>query len=138
MNRFTCKKLRGLGIVVALAVVAGFAALAMILWNRLLPDIFGLPAINYWQALGLWALSRILFGGIGASLGTLRRHGLRGGDLHRHNPLRERWMGMSEEDRKAFAEKEKDFRAMFNDRFSQIDAYRKEHGDRPKSEGADE
>src|SRR5262249_54440623 len=33
------------------------------LWNWLMPSIFGLRAITYWQALGLMALSWILFRG---------------------------------------------------------------------------
>jgi hypothetical protein len=33
------------------------------LWNWLLPAIFGWPALTFWQALGLLALCRILFGG---------------------------------------------------------------------------
>jgi len=32
------------------------------LWNALMPAIFGLPSISFWQALGLLVLSRILFG----------------------------------------------------------------------------
>lgn len=36
------------------------------LWNALMPAIFGLPAITYWQALGLFILSRILFGRFGS------------------------------------------------------------------------
>ena len=35
------------------------------LWNWLTPPLFGLPQITFWQALGLLALSRILFGGLG-------------------------------------------------------------------------
>jgi len=35
------------------------------LWNLLLPHILGVPAITFWQALGLFVLSRILFGRIG-------------------------------------------------------------------------
>lgn len=35
------------------------------LWNWLLPDIFGLRRVTLWEALGLLALSRILFGGFG-------------------------------------------------------------------------
>jgi len=35
------------------------------LWNRLLTDLFALPAITYSQALGLLLLSRIFFGGGG-------------------------------------------------------------------------
>jgi hypothetical protein len=41
-----------------------------LLWNWLLPPLFGLPAVSFWQALGLLVLSRILFGGFG-------RHGRR-------------------------------------------------------------
>ena len=36
-----------------------------LLWNWLLPELFGFPPITFWQALGLLALSRILFGGFG-------------------------------------------------------------------------
>lgn len=33
----------------------------MWLWNWLMPAIFGLTVINYWQALGLELLSSLLF-----------------------------------------------------------------------------
>lgn len=48
---------------VAFAAAVGF--LIVFLWNRLMPPIFGLPAIGFWQALGLLVLSRILFGRFG-------------------------------------------------------------------------
>jgi hypothetical protein len=35
------------------------------LWNWLLPPLFGWREITFWQALGLLALCRILFGGHG-------------------------------------------------------------------------
>lgn len=35
------------------------------LWNALMPDIFGLPAITYWQAWGLLLLSMIFFKNFG-------------------------------------------------------------------------
>jgi len=35
------------------------------LWNWLLPSLFGWPRITFWQAIGLLALCRILFGGLG-------------------------------------------------------------------------
>jgi hypothetical protein len=35
------------------------------LWNALMPAILGLPAISFWQAVGLLLLSRVLFGGFG-------------------------------------------------------------------------
>jgi len=34
-----------------LAIVAGFSAVVMLLWNWLIPTIFGLDAINFWQVL---------------------------------------------------------------------------------------
>ena len=37
----------------------------LLLWNWLLPTLFGWPRIAFWQALGLLALCRILFGGSG-------------------------------------------------------------------------
>ena len=37
----------------------------MLLWNWLLPTLAGWGQINFWQALGLLALCRILFGGLG-------------------------------------------------------------------------
>ena len=34
----------------------------MLLWNWLMPSIFGLATIGYLKAFGLYAISRILFG----------------------------------------------------------------------------
>ena len=35
------------------------------LWNWLLPPLFGWRQITFWQAIGILALCRILFGGLG-------------------------------------------------------------------------
>jgi hypothetical protein len=43
------------------------------LWNWLMPMLFGLREVTFWQAVGILALSRILFGGIG--LGGNRSRG---------------------------------------------------------------
>lgn len=51
--------------VVSVLFVFLFGYITMLLWNWLLPPIFGLPAINFWQALGLLLLSKILFSGLG-------------------------------------------------------------------------
>lgn len=50
----------------------------MFLWNALLPEIFGLPTITFWQAAGLLALSRILFGNMKGGGGHWKHH-------HAHN-----------------------------------------------------
>ncbi len=38
-----------------------FGAPLMLLWNWLMPEIFGLPYIGFWQACGLQLLATILF-----------------------------------------------------------------------------
>lgn len=61
-------KIAGMVIFGAIA-ITGFAALfgfiTMWLWNALIPEIFGLMTITYWQAVGLLILFKILFGGFG-------------------------------------------------------------------------
>ena len=44
-----------------------FGLVVMALWNWLMPEIFGLKTLTYWQAWGMLALSCILFGKIGGS-----------------------------------------------------------------------
>jgi membrane protein implicated in regulation of membrane protease activity len=56
-----------LGIVGLLLFLALGGFIVQWLWNTLLPPLFGLPVVTFWQALGLLALSRILFGGVGGS-----------------------------------------------------------------------
>lgn len=62
------------------------------LWNGLMPAIFGLPTITYWQALGLMVLSWILFGGLRGRSG--------------HGPwrygMRRRWERMTPAEREEF------------------------------------
>mgnify|MGYP006278306167 FL=1 len=43
-----------------------FGLIVMWLWNWLMPEIFGLPEITYWQGWGLLVLSCILFKDIGS------------------------------------------------------------------------
>jgi hypothetical protein len=38
----------------------------MLLWNWLMPDIFGLKRLTYWQGWGLLVLSHLLFKGFGS------------------------------------------------------------------------
>lgn len=48
------------GIVVLVVLLLGFPL--QWLWNWLMPGIFNLPEITFWQAVGLNLLSTILFG----------------------------------------------------------------------------
>jgi hypothetical protein len=65
----------------------------MHLWNWLLPSLFGWRMLTFWQALGLLALCRILFGGLSG------RHG-HGGGPGRH--FRGRCRNMTPEEREKF------------------------------------
>ncbi len=51
-----------LGILAVAALAIIFGLVVMWLWNALMPEIFGLPEIGYWQAVGLVVLGHILFG----------------------------------------------------------------------------
>jgi hypothetical protein len=50
--------------VIGLVAVPLLGGLVMLLWNWLVPPIFGWSAIGFWQALGLFLLARILVGGM--------------------------------------------------------------------------
>lgn len=81
---------------VVLAVGAALSGAVMLLWNNLMPELFSLKKISFWQALGLLALCRILFGNFGGKG--------RPGGRHRGQQLREKWGGMSEDERRTFRE----------------------------------
>ncbi|HEX2869530.1 MAG TPA: hypothetical protein VHO03_20975 [Ignavibacteriales bacterium] len=49
----------------ALVFIGVITLILMLLWNALLPAILGVSVITYWQALGLFILSKILFSGFG-------------------------------------------------------------------------
>ena len=73
--------------------LAGFGFVVMSLWNWLMPALFGLKLIGYWQALGLIILSKILLGGFRGSAG-------RGG--RRLHGMRDRWRQRTPEEREKF------------------------------------
>jgi hypothetical protein len=77
----------------AVLFLAIFTYVVMMLWNWLMPALFGWHVITYWQALGLLILSKILFGG------------LRGGShgrWHWKRRMMERWEHMTPEEREKF------------------------------------
>jgi len=54
-----------------------FTFVVMWLWNWLVPDLFNGPELNYWQTLGLFILSKILFSGVGGGSGSKSHHSRR-------------------------------------------------------------
>ena len=79
--------------VFAVAAVAALSFAVMSLWNWVMPAVFGLHAITYWQGLGLLALSKILLGGF---RGGPRRH------MFWRRRMKERWEKMTPEEREKF------------------------------------
>ena len=69
-----------------------------LLWNWLMPDLFGLPSITTGQGVGLFILSRILFGG------PFRkgRHYGKGYKKSWKSRMRNKWANMSPEERAKF------------------------------------
>ena len=81
-------RLSGIALLI-LIFVAGFGAAVWQLWNWLMPPIFGLHIITFWQAVGLLCLSMLLFGG------------WRGRPMWRDR-ARGRWERMTPEEREKF------------------------------------
>jgi hypothetical protein len=57
------------GPIIAAIVVFVFGGIVMLLWNWLLPRLFGFPEITLLQGFGLLVLCRMLFGGFGGGGG---------------------------------------------------------------------
>jgi hypothetical protein len=53
------------GVVLATLFALAFGWLVRLLWNWLMPELFGLGEITYWQAFGIVVLAKILFGAFG-------------------------------------------------------------------------
>ena len=70
-----------------------FSIVTMWLWNWLMPVMFGLHAISFWQALGLLVLSKILFSGF---------RGRPAFAMHWRQRMMERWEQMTPEEREKF------------------------------------
>ena len=85
----------GLKILVLAAIAAtalGFVVMG--LWNWLVPAVVGWKPIDFWQALGLLVLTRLLFG-FRAGFGFGHR-------MHWRGRMAERWERMTPEEREKF------------------------------------
>lgn len=76
-------------------VIGGLGAIVMLLWNAILPELFEVNSISFWQALGLLILCKILFGGFG--FGGREKFG-------RGRRFRRKFQKMSEEEKQKFKE----------------------------------
>jgi len=96
MKGFWLKKAIGMTVCAALAIVAlGFVI--MTLWNNILVTVLSVKAITYTQALGIFVLSKLLFGGFRAK-GCGCGYGFGG----RGREMKEKWQKMTPEERETF------------------------------------
>ena len=79
----------------AVLAITVFGFVVMSLWNWLMPALFGFRMINFWQAVGLLVLSKILFGGF---------RGRPGRRMHWRWRMMQRWEQMTPEERDKFRE----------------------------------
>jgi len=79
----------------AVLFVTVFGFVVTLLWNWLMPALFGWHLISFWQAIGILVLSKILFGGF---------HGRHGGHMHWRRRMMERWEQMTPEEREKLRE----------------------------------
>jgi hypothetical protein len=106
MRRFWFRRgLRFLGFAIVFVGLAGLVV--MTLWNALLPEILGVSAITFGQALGLLVLSRILFGGF---RGGPRGYGPRGYD----------WRGGNGSERGGFGRGRREWKQKMAERWKQM------------------
>lgn len=84
------KAVAGTALVLLGATALGW--LVMALWNWLLPPLFGLGTVTFWQALGLFLLGRLLLGGFRFF-----------GHHAHHHQMHERWKHMTPQERETFS-----------------------------------
>ena len=94
MKRYRLLRALRIALFASLA-AAVLGLLVMGLWNILMPSIFEVRTISFWQALGLLILSKILFGGF---------RPYRGGDPRWRRRMLERWQKMTPEEREKFVQ----------------------------------
>jgi Ca2+/H+ antiporter, TMEM165/GDT1 family len=100
-----------------------FGTIVKALWNAILPDVTGVKAITFKQAIGLLVLSKILFSGFGT------RGGWRRGRYNEwRNKMQEKLGNMTAEEREKF-------RTEWKNRCGQRD-WRTDRRDRTDNEGS--
>ncbi|MCP4130108.1 MAG: hypothetical protein GY754_03725 [bacterium] len=75
------------GVAFAVCFALIFGLVLQYLWNWLMPGLFGLATITYWQAFGILILAKILFG----SFGSGPKHHGRSGKHHKHHMPHPPW-----------------------------------------------
>jgi len=96
-----------IGAPIAVAAILFLVSYAvMLLWNCLIPGIFGYSVITFWQAMGLFVLCKLLFGFGRGGRGCGPCGGGRAPWMRRK--MEEKLANMSPEEREEFKQKMKD------------------------------
>lgn len=96
MNKHKFNKNPALIIIGIIAMFLMVTAIVMWLWNALLPEILGVKTINFWHAMGILVLSKILFGGFKGGNGKFRHI--------REQHFENKMSGMTDEEKEKFKE----------------------------------
>lgn len=94
-RKFWFRKIAGF-IIIAALVITLFGFIVMSLWNQVLTAVLPVPAITFGQALGIFVLAKILFGGF--------RGGWGGGRHAWGQKMKEKWQHMTPEEQEKFKE----------------------------------
>ena len=96
-KEFIVKKILGI-IIFVFAFIVGLSFAVMALWNNILVGVLHVSVISFWQALGIFALAKILFGGFPGGRGRW------GGGRWKQmgEGMKEKWMNMTPEEREKF------------------------------------
>ncbi len=82
------------------AFIVGLSFAVMALWNNILVQVLHVSTISFWQALGIFGLAKILFGGFPGPRG--RWGGGHGRWKQMGEGMKEKWMNMTPEEREKF------------------------------------
>jgi Ca2+/H+ antiporter, TMEM165/GDT1 family len=93
--------------------VFAFSYVIMLLWNDILPEVLGVRAITFWQAIGIFILSKILFGGFHLRQPLHYRHEHRQMN-DRFGDMREKMLNLSTEEKEKM---KKEWQERFDQRF---------------------
>ena len=89
----------GKGLLFLAVALSVFGVIVMLLWNALVPELFGGPLLSFWQAVGLLTLSHILLRGWAPW-----RYGKEWRDRRWKQKLEEKLAAMTPEEREQFKE----------------------------------
>ena len=82
-------------IVIGITAVIVVTYLVMLLWNAIVPQVFNVGTLTYWQTLGLLVLAKIFFGFGGGGGGGKRRR-------WRRDIPEQHWAAMTAEEKEKF------------------------------------